>query len=72
MDDKQLGGRLIGDLLVEAGMLMEDECGEMIRQLPGDLDEASARITRLAQVAADLTSLASAAGTLLRLHRDAT
>ena len=71
MDHDEAATRLIGDLLVRAGMLMEDESGEMIRQMPAEHDQISARIARLARVAADLASLASAAGTLLRLHEDA-
>lgn len=70
VDADEHSRRLIGDLLVWAGVLMEDNCREMISQLPAEHDQVSARIGRLAQLAADLACLAAAASTLLRRHAD--
>ncbi len=70
MDNSTHNRDLIGELLVRAGMLMEDESGEMIRQLPTERGQLIGRVDRLAQVAADLGSLAAAAQALLRMRND--
>lgn len=58
--------QLIGQLLVRAGMLMEDQSPTFVLKLPSELELIAERIGRLAQVATDLANMASAAGSLLR------
>lgn len=66
VEDEAHINRMIGDLLVHAGAMMEDECVTLIRRLPSDRRQVIARIDRLKQVTADLSALADAARVLVR------
>jgi hypothetical protein len=70
MDEEAHSNRLIGDLLVYGGMLMEDESVVLIRRLPHDAAEVKARLDRFQRVAADLNSLATAATAVWRLRNE--
>ena len=70
MEDEAHINRIIGDLLVCAGTLMEDECAPLIMRLPADRMQVTARIDRLKQVAADLSALADAADVLVRASNE--
>ena len=63
---------LIGALLVHAGAIMEDESVDLVSRLPDDRAALGRRIARLAQVSADLASLAAAAEALCRKSADGT
>ena len=58
--------RTIGDLLVRAGALMEDESVALVSRLPAEPALLGERIVRLEQVASDLSALAAAAQALKR------
>ena len=64
IDDYQL--RLIADLMLEAGRIMEDVSSEFARRLPRSRDGVTERIALLEQSASDLTALAAAARAILR------
>ena len=66
VEDEAHINRMIGDLLVHAGAMMEDECVTLITRLPVDRRQVIARIERLKQVATDLSALADAANVLVR------
>jgi len=70
VEDEAHIDRIIGDLLVRAGQLMEDECVPLIMRLPADRLQMTARIDRLRQVAADLSALANAADVLVRASNE--
>ena len=70
VEDEAHINRMIGDLLVRAGELMEDECVPLIMRLPADRLQMTARIDRLRQVAADLSALANAADVLVRASNE--
>ena len=56
---------LIGQLLVRAGMVMEDRTGEFISRLPADKPVVGARIELLMKTGEQLVALATAAATIL-------
>ena len=66
VEDEAQISQIIGDLLVRAGALMEDESVPLIMRLPMDRLQVKARIDRLSQIAADLSALANAAEVLVR------
>lgn len=70
--DKEEAGKLASALLVRAGCLMEDECPALVSGHGSGQPhtEITAKIERLAQVAADLAALAAAAGAIMRSERD--
>ena len=70
MDEEAHANRLIGDLLVCSGALMEDESVALIRRLPPDPAELKAILDRFQRVAADLNSLAAAATAVWRLRNE--
>lgn len=56
---------LIGQLLVRAGMIMEDRTGEFISRLPADKPVVAGRIELLRKTGEQLVALAAAAATIL-------
>ena len=70
MDEEAHANRLIGDLLVFSGALMEDESVALIRRLSHDPAGVKAIIDRFQRLAADLNSLASAAAVVWRLRNE--
>ena len=56
---------LIGELLVRAGMIMEDRTGEFISRLPADEPLVAVRIESLRKTGGQLVALAAAAATIL-------
>jgi hypothetical protein len=68
MNEEQINlVRLIANLLVQAGCVMEDISPQIIGSLPTELAAIDRRVNVLKQAAEDLDVLASAAATLLRL-----
>ena len=56
---------LIGQLILRAGMIMEDRAGEFISRLPADKSVIAARIELLRKTGEQLVALAAAAATIL-------
>lgn len=56
---------LIGQLLVRAGMIMEDRTGEFVSHLPDDQEIVANRIELLRKTGDQLVALAAAAATIL-------
>ena len=61
---------LIGRLSVQAGMLMEDRCPELVMRLPSEQLAVEARVDRMERTGRDLVALAAASRVLLRLVAD--
>lgn len=61
---------LIARLTVQAGMLMEYRCPELVMRLPVDRLVVEARVDRMERMGRDLVALAAASRVLLRLVAD--